>query len=233
MVPVSWHPDMPEHYRNTIVTGDARVLSRAIPDESVDLIFTDPVYQNVDDYQWLAETAARVLKPERCLVAFAYTAYLPKVMEAMGDFLHYVWLIIWYRTNEIAYRYAPIGKSVFTPALVYSKGTPDVPGFAFDLRGYATWTKRGMSNHPWSKPVEWVSYYIGALSECGDTVADFFSGGGVVPASCKILERNFVAFEIDPATTELARHRVANTQPPLPGLVVEQLPLDKPTKQAR
>ena len=29
---------------NTIITGDARELAKAIPDESVDLIFTDPVY---------------------------------------------------------------------------------------------------------------------------------------------------------------------------------------------
>jgi DNA modification methylase len=33
-----------------IYTGDARELSRAIPDESVDLIFTDPVYDRIEDY---------------------------------------------------------------------------------------------------------------------------------------------------------------------------------------
>jgi len=60
---------MPMEYRNQIVTGDARVLAERIPDESIDLIFTDPVYQNIDDYRWLAETAARVLKLDRaCLV---------------------------------------------------------------------------------------------------------------------------------------------------------------------
>ena len=34
--------------------------------------------------------------------------------------------------------------------------------------------------------------------------------------------RNFIVFEIDPVTAQAARERVANTQPPLPGLVVEQ-----------
>ena len=59
---MTWHPDIPEEYRNKIVTGDARVLAERIPDESIDLIFTDPVYDRIDDYRWLAETAARVLR---------------------------------------------------------------------------------------------------------------------------------------------------------------------------
>ena len=33
-----------------IYTGDARELCEEIPSESIDLIFTDPVYQNMDDY---------------------------------------------------------------------------------------------------------------------------------------------------------------------------------------
>ena len=45
-----------------IITGDARELAKAIPDESVDLIFTDPPYPRefLPLYGWLAETAARV-----------------------------------------------------------------------------------------------------------------------------------------------------------------------------
>jgi len=66
---VSWHPGMPKEYRNQIVTGDARELAKAIPDESIDLVFTDPVYDRIDDYRWLAETAARVLEPEQMELA--------------------------------------------------------------------------------------------------------------------------------------------------------------------
>lgn len=35
---MNWHPDMPGDFKNQIVTGDARELARAIPDESVDLL---------------------------------------------------------------------------------------------------------------------------------------------------------------------------------------------------
>jgi len=60
---------------NTIVTGDARQLAEAIPDESVDLVFTDPVYDRIDDYRWLAETAARVLKVDGHLLTWQNVRY--------------------------------------------------------------------------------------------------------------------------------------------------------------
>lgn len=43
--------DIPPEYLNQIVTGDARELAKRIPDESVDLIFTDPIYDCIDDYR--------------------------------------------------------------------------------------------------------------------------------------------------------------------------------------
>ena len=49
-----------------IYIGDAKPLCEDIPDESIDLIFTDPIYQNMDDYAWLAEMASRKLKPNWC-----------------------------------------------------------------------------------------------------------------------------------------------------------------------
>ena len=56
---------------NGIYCGDARELAKAIPDESVDLIFTDPVYDRIDDYRWLAECASRVLKSSGTLLVWS------------------------------------------------------------------------------------------------------------------------------------------------------------------
>ena len=67
-----------------------------------------------------------------------------------------------------------------------------------------------------------VAYYLTAFCLPSAIVADFFTGGGTVPAVCKMLNRHYLAFEIDPDTADLARERVRQTQPPLPGLVVEQ-----------
>ena len=55
---------------SVIHVGDARELSQSIGAETVDLIFTDPVYANVEDYWWLAKTAVRVLKPGGACLAW-------------------------------------------------------------------------------------------------------------------------------------------------------------------
>ena len=69
--------------------------------------------------------------------------------------------------------------------------------------------------HNWNKQPAVIMKYLDAFLIDGGIVLDPFTGGGVVPAVCKILSRNYIAFEIDPATAELARERVLNTQPPL------------------
>ena len=198
---------------NGIYCGDARELAQAIPDESVDLIFTDPVYDRIDDYRWLAETGARVLISDGWCIAFQYTGNLPDTHDAMRQHLDYKWLIIWHRNNEMKFRYAPVGKSTYVPAVVYGKNGAKRKGFAFDLRSYPIWSID--SNHPWSKPPEWICYYIEALCNDNAIIFDPFTGGGTVPAVCKMLGRKYLAFEIDPDTCKMARERVRDTQPPL------------------
>jgi len=138
----------------------------------------------------------------------------------MRKHLEYKWLIIWHRNNEMKFRYSPVGKSVFVPAVVYGKSDSKRKGFAFDLRAYPVWSID--SNFPWSKPPEWVAYYIEALSNEKSVILDPFVGGGTTSVVCKILGRNYIAFEIDSDTAELARERVRNTQPPLFVLEPEQ-----------
>ena len=117
---------------NTVITGDARALAGQIPDESVDLIFTDPVYDQMDDYRWLAETAARVLKPDRACLTFSSIGMLPETLRAMSDAgLAFRWQFIEYRTNEVKHRHAPGGKCVYVPLLWFDKGKKR-PAFVLD-----------------------------------------------------------------------------------------------------
>ena len=102
----TWHPDIPEEYRNQIVTGDARILAERIPDESIDLIFTDPVYDRIDDYKWLAETAARVLKPDSSALIWCGIGYLPQTLRALnGNNLQFKWQFVAGRPRGFPSRY--------------------------------------------------------------------------------------------------------------------------------
>jgi methylase of polypeptide subunit release factors len=74
-----------------IYPGDARELCKAIPDQSVDLIFTDPPYvkDSIHLYEWLAEEAARILKPGGFLFAYAGVYWKWEVMRLMSQHMDY------------------------------------------------------------------------------------------------------------------------------------------------
>ena len=77
-----------ETYLDTITTGDALELSRDLPEESIDLVFCDPPYlkRHIETgiYSWLAEEAARVLRPGGFCLAYTGTGWLPLVLSQMG-----------------------------------------------------------------------------------------------------------------------------------------------------
>ena len=211
----------PNDENQGIYTGDARELARAIPDESVDLIFTDPVYQNIDDYRWLAETAARVLKPDSACLAWTSIPMLPEVIQVMSISLSYAWLLDWLRHSLNIY-YGRTGLTIKVPCLWMEKGNSKTRKRFADL--YSTGnTSISDGGHKWSKPVPIITKWIDGFVEKGSIIIDPFTGGGTVPVVCKMLGRRWLAFEIDPDTAERARERVRNTQPPLFVMEPEQM----------
>ncbi len=194
-----------------IYTGDSRELAKAIPDESVDLIFTDPVYQNIDDYRWLAETAARVLKPDSAALVFCGIGWIGESIAALqAGGLSYRWQLI----LSMPYRnggHIPGGFSQYISCLWFEKGRAMPLYQVPDMR---LW-RPADGPFEWAKNPDFVAYYMAAFSQSGAIVFDPFTGGGTVPAVCKMLSRQYLAFEIDPATADKARARVRQTQPPL------------------
>ena len=212
--------DIPADYLNTITTGDARELARALPDNSVDLVFTDPVYERIEDYAWLAETAARVLKPGGALFAFYGIEWLPQTVAALQHAdLAYRWQALWYQSNNDKQR-GGFGFVVYSPFLWFEKGRSKVYQRTNDVANVPI--PDGQHNHRWSKQPAVIVRYLRAVTKPGAVVLDPFAGGGTVPAVCKMLNRNYVAFEIDPATAERARARVEATQAMHPAFTAEQ-----------
>ena len=217
-------PDMLGPYPlDSIVTGDARVLSAAIPDESIDLVFTDPVYSQIDDYRWLAETAARGLKPEGNCLVWGFTSDIARNLAAMTPILNYRYLLCWRRFGSIYHGTSKM-LAVGTYALWLDKnGGGLMYKTIADLTDESqARTKRDNGSHKWSKPKGILSKWIAAYTSQDGIVFDPFTGGGTVPAVCKQLGRQYLAFELEPGVAEMARTRVLNTQPPLFVLPPEQ-----------
>lgn len=198
--------DTPE---NGIYCGDARELARAVPDESVDLIFTDPVYQNIEDYRWLAEMGVRVLKPGGNLFVYQAHLFLPATFGAM-EHLNFRWIVTEQKigTQYTAWNSRVLGRT--RNALVYFK-EPICKRWLVDFTNIYPTSPVGL--HRWNKNDTGVNYWLTQFD--GAITLDPFAGGGTIPAVCKSLGYQYLAFEIDPATCALARERVRNTQPPL------------------
>jgi DNA modification methylase len=208
----------------TIVTGDARELGKAIPDESIDLIFTDPVYDRIDDYRWLAETGRRVLKPDRPALVFCGIGFLPRSVRALEvGGLSYRWQGLWYQSNNM--QRADMGFCNYSPFLWMEKGRSKVLKQTGDVANVPI--PNGQHDHQWSKQPRVIARYTEAFTLVDALVLDPFCGGGTVPAACKMLGRHYLAFEVDPDVAERARERVRNTQPPLFAMQPEQLKIEE------
>ena len=211
---------------NTIITGNARELTKDIPDESVDLVFTDPVYDRIADYRWLAKTAARILKPNRACLAFVDTRHDARAQLAMETFLTYQWKLYYTIPGKPGALHLYGIYPCTTICLYFAKGhvkaSPYIPDTFVS-------TDRPDNGFKWQKNEAILLRWLSSFSSVDDVVVDLFCGSGSIPAVCKAARRRYLGFEIDAARAEGARQRVQNTQllpPPLFVLQPEQTGMD-------
>ena len=199
---------------NEIITGDARILSSSIPDESIDLIFTDPPYikECIELYAWLSEEAARVLKPGGFCLAYVGTYWKYKVAQDLGKHLTFFWDFISINQGNRPVMWQRHVLAGYKSILVFTKGNPVMPrGNILDV-----WVGGGQDKryHTWGQDESTARYYIQWLARDPQSVIwDPFVGGGTTAAVCKQIGRNYIAFEIDPLTAEIARKRLDMVQP--------------------
>ncbi len=226
-----WHPDIPEEYRNQIITGDAKELSKRIPDESIDLIFTDPPYSKkfLYLYEWLAPEAKRILKPGGFCLALCGQMYLDQIFEIMGRHLNYFWKYEIGLSGWAAGQIWPHGNNKISiisrckPLLAYSNIEKALPRTR--TMGIFYGNGKDKRFHKWGQDVVSARYYIDCFSGPEEIIFDPFMGGGTTAVACKVLRRNYIGFEISPESAKTARERVLNAQPPLFVLEPEQLPI--------
>lgn len=202
---------------NEIYTGDARELAKDIPDESVDLIFTDPPYlkKYLPLYEWLFREGKRILQPDGFILAYTGGFWKDEIMfMARAADIKYFWdyqVIMKKGSNSIIWprKTIAISKSI----LAYRKngGMPRT-----NVLGAWSDGEQDKRYHVWGQDESTARYYIDCFSKPGDIVFDPFVGGGTTAAVCKLLQRNFLAFEILEDQAEIARARVTVQQPYLP-----------------
>lgn len=204
--------DIGEFQINSIVHGDAIELSKQLPAESVDLVFTDPPYlkEFLPLYFAILEQCARILKPNGFLLIYVGGYWKDDIMASAREHLQYFWdYIVWEPGNS------PVNwprKTIARNKSILAYTRKDSENALPNTQVLSVWLGGGEDKryHIWGQDESQARYFIDCFSKPGNLVVDFCSGGGTTPFVAKMLRRKYLAFEIDPEMVEVSRQRVGS-----------------------
>lgn len=199
------------NYINKIICGDFKEIQQFIPDECIDLVFTDPPYakEYFHTYEYLAEYCPRMMKHGASLVTIVPHYSIPSVINVFDGKLKYRWMLCLNQFDGSHARMAMGIEVTWKPMLWYVKGSYPL-GLGFLTDGIKIIGSDGQNKklHKWEQDLSWCEYYIRKLTLVGDTVLDPYIGSGTVAVACKKLGRNFIGIDIDANSVIVANDRI-------------------------
>lgn len=212
-----------ERGRRLTVEGNYRIEHsdyRKLAWPKLDIIVTDPIWQNTVDYRELGEFAKRQLRPGGLLLAIAGSQKLADVGQALeASGLNPVdTLAIVYRTPMMSGSdHVRMIQSNWRPVLTFSQGErrPDplerVWSNVVTVYGHP---KNHKQYHDWQQPYWPIYYWLKAVVLPGDVIGDPFCGGGTVPLACKSIGRlTCIGTDIDQSAVHRSRARLVDECP--------------------
>jgi len=193
---------------NTIVVGDCIDVMAQMPDGCVDLVVTDPVYDDIETQERMAENLTRVLRPGGNLLLFSGHAYLPNLLPTLGKHLKYRWIIVEHTLGKQARMFGYHLWIRWKPILWFSRNgkEPLLPKWMPDVLEARVDKRYGI--HDWEKKEAVIHYLINHFSEPHHLVADFFIGSGTTAVVADRLGRKFFGCDINPDCVEMALGRL-------------------------
>lgn len=224
---------------NKVMHGDCIEIMREIPDESVDLVLSDPPYG-------IAFRSNHRTKSNLKSTGGIYndgsdnTEFLSEVVSELNRVLknnrHFYWFTRWDRIHL----QLPILEKYFKPknAIIWKKNNwsmGDLQGAyagQYEVILFAQKGRRilnevdGRKRHPdifnydrvpssrlrhsHEKPEELIEFLMRKSSDEGEVVLDPFAGSGTTAAVAKRLGRDFITMEMDDGYVEIANERINN-----------------------
>ncbi len=215
---------------NVIHNGDCLLGMQKLPDQSVDLIVTDPPYlmdyrsnrrvakekfdkilNDKGSHELIKESFRqfhRVLKDNTAIYVFCSWHHVDFFKVEFEKYFTLKNIIVWNKNNhgsgDLTGAYAPKHEFILFGhkgrAKLKGKRIPDV----IDCPKVAS----SNLTHPTEKPIELLKIFIQNNSDENDIVLDGFAGTGSTALAAIELKRRFVGFELDANYCELAKSRV-------------------------
>lgn len=219
----------------TLWQGDCLELIKDIPDNSIDLVVTDPPYRFENKgggFYAKNSSTQRVycdnLRQLNCC-DFEPTTFLNLIKPKMKKFYGYFFCnktliadyIQWAIKNKYNYDVLVMGKSNPIPSynnhhlsdleyiiMIRERGTYFSKHKNLDdfRKFFLTSCKKGV--HPAEKPIDLLERFIRVSSRENDTVLDPFCGSCSTGVACINTNRKFIGIELDPNYFNVAKDRI-------------------------
>jgi len=214
-----------------LIQGDCLQEMKDIPDNSIDMVITDPPYttpvvtsfgrktvKNYADFsiqesfvRCLKVEFDRVLKPAAPVFLFCDDKYYPQIFKVFYD---------WRSTQMIVWDKKKIGMGKpfrkRHELIFYANREPMDYNRTEGITHYPTvmaCAPVGQEKiHGAQKPIELIEKLVIGFSGDGNIVLDCFMGSGTTGVACKNLNRDFIGIELDEKYFEIAKQRIEGTQ---------------------
>ena len=219
-----------------LLNGDCLELIAKIPDNSIDLIVTDPPYKTITGGDSDGKNSTRpkgMLSGNRKLFTYQNnikpTQWIPELFRVLKEGSHCYIFTNHLNMKDMLIESEKAGfklhnilvweKNNCTPSQFYMKNCEYI---LFLRKGKAKWINDiggsktvhqfqniiGNKVHPTEKPVDLMQFYIKNSSSEGDLVLDPFMGAGSTGIAALNSGRNFIGFELDEEYFEIAKSRI-------------------------
>jgi len=181
-----------------ILLGDFREVLKSIPDNSIDMVFTDPPYSKdfIPYLNDLASLVSRVLKPSGFIAVMYGQAFLPELFDAFKvSKIRYHWVIALHMPDSREIFYTKRIRIHWKPIVVFQK-EPYV-NVSAELDDYISMPKPNKDVHEWKQDLGSAMHVIKTLTKEGDVVLDPMVGTGTTIEAALMLNRRVIAVEKD------------------------------------
>jgi site-specific DNA-methyltransferase (adenine-specific) len=211
-----------------LFNNDCLKVLPTIPDNSIDLVLTDPPYgmnyqsgrrkikhnkiTNDNSIDWLyfsLKEFNRVLKENSHCYIFCSIHYLTKFIDYAKESFKLKDILIWEKNNhgsgDLTGGYAPKYEFI----LFLTKGRKELNGKRDP--NILKYNKTNNILHPTQKPTDLLEFLIKKSSKEKDLILDSFMGSGSTGIACKNTNRNFIGIEMDKNYFDIAKNRIEGT----------------------